>query len=176
MSVVDDKGRGGATGFWSGLFQFPKAFLEEKDPVRAITLGVALGVGLTAYHFLDDCVMGAGAFLATFLVGWGSAEPARKRLQQWSQKRRTRRGMKALFASLGYQERRVVEDFVHWGGYVIECKDSYATSAFPGSGIESLASRGLLRYDMTVDGYRETYVLDKDLYDYARTVVDEIPF
>ena len=54
MSVVDDKGRGGATGFWSGLFQFPKAFLEEKDPVGAITLGLALGVGLTAYHFTGD--------------------------------------------------------------------------------------------------------------------------
>ena len=29
---------------------------------------------------------------------------------------------------------------------------------------------------MTADKYRKTYVLDKDLYDYARTVVDEIPF
>ena len=40
--------------------------------------------------------------------------------------------MKARFASLGYQEKRVVEGFVQWGGYVIECKDSYDRSAFPG--------------------------------------------
>ena len=172
MSVVSDKERQGATGFWSGLFQFLKAFLEERDPVRAITLGVAMVVGVTSYYLSDDYVVGAGTFLATFLLGWGFAEPIRKRLQQWRRKRR----MKALFESLGRVERTVVEDFVHWGGCVIECKDSFDRSDFSGSGIESLASRGLLQYDTTADGYRETYALDKDLYDYARTVVDEIPF
>ncbi len=83
--------------------------------------------------------------------------------------------MKAIFDNLGHEERAVVEAFVHSGGCAID-QDSYAKRGFSRNGIESLASRGHLRHSTTAAGYREKYVLDEDLFDYARTVVEEIPF
>ncbi|MCY3933736.1 MAG: hypothetical protein OXH70_18650 [Acidobacteria bacterium] len=103
------------------------------------------------------------------------AEPVRERLLERSKRRRRKKQAKEIFNNLGREERAVVEAFVHSGGCAID-QDSYATRGFSRNGIESLASRGNLRHSTTAAGYREKYVLEQDLFDYARTVVDEFPF
>lgn len=117
--------------------------------------------------------MGVWTVAVAFPVCWVAAEPVRARLLKWSQKRRQRQQMKSLFESLGDSERTVVEGFVHIGGCVLPYSGSYPRNddQFPANGIESLMSRELLYASIAADGQHEIFVLDSDLFDYARTVV-----
>ena len=167
-SVTEGKARG-----WSN---FLTTIYEEYRPAKGVATSAALVAGLVTYHCLDDPVTGVGVGIAFFAAGWVSAEPVSKWLTARSQERRQRQRTKSSYKNLGHGERTVVEGFVRLGGCVIECKDSYQRSDFPGNGIESLASKGLLQYSTTADGYRETYALDRHLYDYARTQLPDEPF
>jgi len=115
--------------------------------------------------------MGVWAVVVAFPVCWVAAEPVRARLQEWSQKRRERQRLKSLFENLGDEERTVVEGFVRLGGCSIRWGErNRRGDEFPANGIDSLTSRGLLEPSANIVG-SETFVLDEDLFEYAKTVV-----
>ena len=83
------------------------------------------------------------------------------------ERKRQKRRLKELFDTLGHEERSVVEGFVSHGGSVIRWRDLDKSPKFSDAGIDSLMSRELVSAGLTVDG-RETFVLDTQLYDYAK--------
>ena len=84
--------------------------------------------------------------------------------------------MKEWFESLGSEDLAVVEAFVWYGGSVITFAECNESRRFAVAGIESLRSRELMHTGVTADGMMETFVLDTELFDHAKTAVPEVPF
>ncbi len=143
---------------------------------RNLATSVAGVVGLLIYLQLDDSVTAAFAALIAFPLVKIVAAPIRSRWIRSQERRRSQDAIRDLFDSLGSEERAVVQAFVWHGGVAVAWGESDRFGQFSVTGVESLSNRGLLRSSFTEDGMAETFVLDTELFDYARTVLPAVPF
>lgn len=69
----------------------------------------------------------------------------------------------------------MVQAFVRHGGVAITWQECNRSEQFSAAGIESLSNRGMLHPSVTQDGMTETFVLDTELFDYARRALPDGP-
>ena len=88
--------------------------------------------------------------------------------------------MKELFDSLGWEERDVVRAFVRHGSTSVTWGKTNRSIEFSHDGIDSLVYQGLIDLSVTADGGRETFVLERKLFEYAQSVFPDdrpdVPF
>ncbi len=135
---------------------------NEEDSARNLAIGAGAGAGLYLAwdHWTAPFFAAAMAFsIVKLLVGpWKEAR----------ERKRMKRHLKELFDNLGHEERGVVESFAMHGGSVMTWGECDHYKRVSRAGIESLINRGLIQMSMTADGMTETFVLDAQLFDYAR--------
>ena len=135
---------------------------NEEDFARNLAIGAGAGAGLYLAwdHWTAPFFAAAMAFsIVKLLVGPWKESRERKRMK---------RHLKELFDNLGHEERGVVESFAVHGGSVMTWGECDHYKRVSRAGIESLINRGLIQMSMTADGMTETFVLDAQLFDYAR--------
>ena len=147
----------------------------ENDFERNLATSVAGFVGLLTYLQLEDGVTAVFAAVIAFPLVKIVSGSIRTRWNRSQERRRTRDEMKELFDSLGSEERIVVQAFVRHGGVAITWQECNRSEQFSAAGIESLSNRGMLHPSVTQDGMRETFVLDTELFDYARRALPDGP-
>ena len=145
--------------------------LEEPSP--------QLSDGRRADH-VDSLGSSGLAIVATIIVFSIAKVSARAIQPPWNQRRERRRKrdqLKRLFESLAREERAVVKGFVCHGGSVVAQDEIGRSMLFSGVGIRSLINRDLLQVSYVgEDPDACLYALDTELFDYAQTVLDDIPF
>ena len=149
---------------------------NESDIGKGIGTTAAGIAGLTTYLYWRDWVVAAFATIIVFPVARILASATHSHLAQSRKRRYGSDQIKELFGSLGREERDVVQAFVWHGGSVITWGQFNASPDFSSVGIESLIGRKLAHVTVTADGMTEAFALDTQLFDYAQTVLPDVPF
>ncbi|MXZ37358.1 MAG: hypothetical protein F4Z19_03695 [Holophagales bacterium] len=149
---------------------------EERDVGRGIGTSLAGVIGLSTYLVWNDWVTAIFATMISFPVIRIAAAAVHSRRVQSKERKDTRGKMREAFDNLGAEEVAVARAFVWHGGTSVTWREANRSDGFSAAGIESLSNRGLVHTSVTLDGLTETFVLDVDLFDYAKTVVPEAPF
>ena len=148
---------------------------SENDIGRGVATTISGITGLASYLYWNDWVIACFVAVIVFPVSRIVASTIHSRLIE-SRKHDHSKEIKDLFEKLSHEERQVVQAFVWHGGCVMtwsECNESPSISV---AGIESLINRDQIHTTVTADGIRETFVLNTELFDYARTVLPNFPF
>lgn len=149
---------------------------SESDIGRGVATSLAGATGLATYLYWDDWVIAGFSAIIAFPIVRISASAVHSRWNRSRERDRSRGELKDLLDSLGSEERAVIQAFVWHGGSVITWRQCNQSPHFTADGIESLINRDLIHVSAMADGMTETFVLDTQLFDYARTVLPNEPF
>ena len=149
---------------------------RESDIGRGIATSVAGAAGLATYLRWADWVIAFFVAIIVFPIARILASTFHSHWRLSRKRTYSRDQVKKFFEKLGSEERTVVEAFVYHGGSVVTWDECNRSQHFSAAGIESLISRGLIHVTVTADGMTEAFALDTKLFDYAQTVVTDIPF
>ena len=149
---------------------------NESDIGRSIATTVAGAAGLTTYLYWSDWVVGAFTAIIVFPVGRVLATATHSHWVQSRKRSYSREQIKELFENLGREEKDVVQAFVWHGGKSITWDECDRSPHFSSTGIDSLVSRDLIHATVTGDGMRDAFVLDTQLFEYAQSVLPNVPF
>lgn len=139
---------------------------EETDVARSIATPLSGVVGLAAYLFTRDWVIGLFAWLIVFPLARLIAATFHAKHSKRATRREAETEAKELYHRLSAGEKEVVQAFVIAGGAVMTWSHMNSLSLSAPS-VESLVHRGLLNTSLIADGMRETFVLDPSLFDAA---------
>ena len=160
-----------------GLNRWLERVYSQSDTGWGIATSLAGVIGLTAYLYWDDWVVAGFSAIVAFPIVRISASAIHS--PRWNCSRehaRSRGQLKELLDGLGSEEKAVVQAFVWHGGSDITWGQCNQSPHFSVAGIESLINRDLMHPSVTTDGMTETFVLDTQLFDYAKTVLPNEPF
>lgn len=146
---------------------------SESDTGRSIATSVSGLIGLGAYLYSQDWVIGAVVLIVAFPIARIVASALHSRYVRSRQSSKSQDEMKELFDKLSREELSVLRAFVRHGGCVVAWGEIKWESLFTSTGIESLMSRGLVQSSVRADGMTETFEPNTDLFDYANTVFDD---
>ena len=165
-----------ATGQGFNVGQWAVRVYNESDFGRNIATASAGASALACYVYWNDWVIAACVAAIVFPVGKILASAIRSRWDQLRKERQSKGQIKELFDNLGREEKDVIQAFVWHGGTTVRWAEAERSPHFSAAGIDSLISRDLIRTSITVDGARETFVLDSQLFEYAQSVLPDQPF
>ncbi|MYG02776.1 MAG: hypothetical protein F4173_11035 [Acidobacteriia bacterium] len=157
---------------------------EEEDFGRNIAIAAAGAAGLGAYLLQGDWVVAAFVAVIVFSIVKVAASSWHSDRKQSRERSDHTDRMNRLFEDLSPREQAVVRAFVSHGGCVVSWANATPSKGFDSTGIDSLIKRRLIYSSISVDGIRDTFELDAELFDYAQALVaedlpedtDDIPF
>ncbi|MYC67249.1 MAG: hypothetical protein F4X12_13040 [Acidobacteriia bacterium] len=154
-----------------------KRIWRDDDFGRAIATAVGLAGGLIAWRSQGSLGLAIVVTIIVFSIAKISARAIQSPWNQRRERRHKRDQLKRLFENLAREERTVVKGFVCHGGSVVTSNEVSCSKLFPGVGIRSLINRDILQVSYVgEDPDACLYALDTELFDYAQTVLDDIPF
>ncbi len=136
----------------------------ETDFARSFATSAGGIVGLVLYLLSDDPVIAAFSAIIAFPVARLGASAVYRRVSAKASRHEQEAEADRQFAKLTEAERIVVSTFVASESCVLTWGEMNRSSA-SSSGVESLSQRGLVNTSMTLDGMRETFVLDTAIFD-----------
>ena len=137
---------------------------SETDISRSIATSVAGITGLAIYLFSKDIAIAGFSAIIVFPIIKVLCSSIHEKAENLAKIKLEKNGLQKLYSRLSPEERAVVSVFVQAGGSIMTWGQINQTDT-QFSAIESLTNRGLLQTSMSVDGMRETFVLDQDLFD-----------
>ena len=155
--------------------QWIERIYSENDIGRGVATTISGITGLVSYLYWNDWVIACFVAIIVFPVSKIVVSTIHSRVIE-SRKRGHSKDIKDLFEKLSHEEKQVVQAFVWHGGCVMTWRESNESPNISVAGIESLINRGLVHTTVTADGMQETFVLDTELFDYAQTVLSNVPF
>lgn len=158
------------------IHRLVKLIFNENDLGNLFACAVAAVGGGLAWYLYEDFVISACTAIFGLTLTKILASTIYAHFRRLQKHRKNKKRVKDLFESLGREERATVEAFVYSGGSVMTWKETNDSPKASVAGIESLIHRGLIEPSVTFDGMRDTFVLDTELFNYARKVLPEFPF
>ena len=165
-----------ATGQGLNFGQWAVRVYNESDFGRNIATASAGAAALASYFYWNDWVVAACVAAIVFPVGKILASAIHSRWDQLRREKQSKDQIKELFDNLGREEKDVIQAFVWHGGTTVRWAEVDKSPHFSSAGIDSLISRDLIHPSITADGARDTFVLDSQLFEYARSVLPDVPF
>lgn len=136
---------------------------SETDSARSIATSGAGVVGLIIYLMQRDWVIAAFSAVIVFPIARLASARIHERFHRAEMRRTEREMAQDMYSQLSEHEKAVVQAFVQAGGSVLTWSHVNALN-LRGPAIESLINRQLLSTDVTADGIRETFVLNRTLF------------
>jgi ABC-type multidrug transport system fused ATPase/permease subunit len=140
----------------------------ETDVGRSVATSLSGVVGLLVYIRIGDWVVAAFTLLIVFPIARVASGWIHGKMLRRAERRLKLSQSREVLARLSKAERVVVQAFLDKGGTVLTWSHVNALG-LPGPAFESLVARGLIIPSVTADAVRETFVLDSEIFDVART-------